>query len=65
MRGMTPATETELMADLTENNLKIAEAVAVRSGPLSDAEWQANLNQIIALRLLERELETKLAAVRK
>ena len=63
MGGMS--TKAELQAALADNDLQITQAVAVRSGLLSDAEWKGNLNLIISLRGIQRDLEGKLAALTK
>jgi hypothetical protein len=63
MSGMTPTTKAELMAALAENDLQFTKTVAILSGRLSDAEWLTTLNQIIGLRLVQKELEGKLAAL--
>jgi hypothetical protein len=63
MGGMTPTTKAELMAALAENDLQFTKTVGILSGRLSDEEWLTTLNQIIGLRLVQKELEGKLAAL--
>ncbi len=60
---MTPTTKAELMAALAENDLQFTQTVAILSGRLSDEEWLTTLNRIIGLRLVQKELEGKLAAL--
>ena len=60
---MTPTTKPELLAALTENELESAREVLTLSGRLTDEDWLATLKRIIALRLVQKELEGKLTAL--
>ena len=61
---MTPITEAELLAALSDNFLEIEKTAARVSSRINDDDWKLALDRIVRLRKVRRDLEAKLKAIK-
>ena len=64
MGGMTTTTKDELQTALSDNFLEIKQSAARITRRNNDEEWQPELNKIIGLRTVRRQLEAKLRTIK-
>jgi hypothetical protein len=60
---MTQGSKANLLSDLADNAAQIQQTVDRMLGRINNEEWQTALDQIVELRNIQNELESKLNAL--